>query len=540
MGFARCGSSWAASAVAEIEAAARGGSFLVSLLLYLRAPVTLEEARATLRRRLANREADFLRNVGRLVYGHRASPYRRLLRHAGCEYGDLEQLLRKRGLEGALATLFRQGVYLTGSELRGDRPVVRGSLRFDLRLRHLRAPWRVIPSPIVGRRAWPVPQHLAMFQDLAVNAVLTTDARGGAGWRHGHWSSPSDSSVLWLLRATGPGYRPVRWFSRFDPAVTPIAFRRRVIAKLVPWLTARAGVPLPPPTPAPYLAPRPILDWLSEELAAGHTPALSSPVGLAVSLSREARRAGQDLRGAQLTISAEPATPARVQEIKAAGLKPVVAYGTRESGLIAHGCLEPSAADDMHLYHDAFAVVRVAASEATAELPAGALLLTGLQPSWPYTLLNVSLGDQATMTRRDCGCAMGALGWPWHLDTVRSFEKIKVGAAPVPVSAIERLVEEVLPAQCGGSAIDYQLYEADDEMVHGQARLRLLIAPSVGEIDEQRARALALAALRRGGATTADLEADPDWLTIARRLPVVSAGGKIYHVHRASWSTEPK
>ena len=207
-----------------------------------------------------------MRHVGRSIYGHRRSPYRRLLRHAGCEYGDLEQLLRQRGLEGALEALFQQGVYLTVSELRGDRPVVRGSLRFDARLRWLRSPRRTIPSPIVGRRSRPVALHLAMFQDVAVNAVLTMEARGGTGWRHGHWSSPSDSSVLWLVRATGRSSRPVRWFSRFDPAVTPLSGRRRAVANLVPWLTARAGVPLPSITPAPLLAPGPILDWLSEEL----------------------------------------------------------------------------------------------------------------------------------------------------------------------------------------------------------------------------------------------------------------------------------
>ena len=202
--------------------------------------------------------------------------------------------------------------------------------------------------------------------------------------------------------------------------------------------------------------------------------------------------------------------------------------------------LKPTVSDDMHLYDDAFGIVRVAQSQARPDLPDGALLLTGLLPSWPYTLLNVSLGDQARMTRRDCGCAMGALGWRWHLDTVRSFEKINVAYAPVHLSAIERLVEEVLPAEFGGSPIDYQLYEADDELVNGNARLRVLIAPSVGRIDEERARTLARDALRGGGATTVDLEADRDWLTVERRLPVVSAGGKIYHLHRASWSTDPR
>ena len=68
----------------------------------------------------------------RAVFGRPLSPYRALLQHAGCELGDLERLVRDDGLEGALRTLLRRGVYLTVDELKGRRPVVRGQLTLSV------------------------------------------------------------------------------------------------------------------------------------------------------------------------------------------------------------------------------------------------------------------------------------------------------------------------------------------------------------------------------------------------------------------------
>ncbi len=87
--------------------------FLRRLPGFLRHPLTQEEARHILRGRLAHREADFLALLRRAVYDWPPSPYRRLLAHAGCEYGDACRLVREGGVEGALRILLRSGVYLT-------------------------------------------------------------------------------------------------------------------------------------------------------------------------------------------------------------------------------------------------------------------------------------------------------------------------------------------------------------------------------------------------------------------------------------------
>lgn len=103
-----------------------GAGFLWRLPAFLRHPVSLDEARAILHRRLERRAADFLGLAQRAIYGNPQSPYRQLLALAGCEYGDLERMVGQDGLEEALRRLYRAGVYLTVDEFKGRRPVIRG------------------------------------------------------------------------------------------------------------------------------------------------------------------------------------------------------------------------------------------------------------------------------------------------------------------------------------------------------------------------------------------------------------------------------
>jgi hypothetical protein len=89
-----------------------GARLLRDLPAYLRDPLSVEDAREMLRRRLERREADFLTLLRRIFRSGAAPPYRELLALAGCEEGDLTALVRREGLEEALRALYRHGVYL--------------------------------------------------------------------------------------------------------------------------------------------------------------------------------------------------------------------------------------------------------------------------------------------------------------------------------------------------------------------------------------------------------------------------------------------
>src|SRR5262249_56292112 len=109
-----------------------GARFLRQLPGFLRFRIDAPTARAILQRRLARREDDFLSLVQATIYQRSESPYRRLLALAGCEYGDLVNLVKQHGLDATLRTLLRQGVYLTVDELKGRRPVVRNGTSIEI------------------------------------------------------------------------------------------------------------------------------------------------------------------------------------------------------------------------------------------------------------------------------------------------------------------------------------------------------------------------------------------------------------------------
>jgi hypothetical protein len=166
---------------------ARAGiRFILGLRRSFRPPIDNAFAQSSVRERFARRDQDFLALARRLIYASDTSPYRLLLRQAGCEYGDLEGLVRRDGLEGALTALFRNGVFLTVDEFKGRRPVVRGSFRKAITPRDLTHPSAVLyfvghSSGSRGEQT-PVPFDLAFVREHAVNRRLSLEARG-AGLR---------------------------------------------------------------------------------------------------------------------------------------------------------------------------------------------------------------------------------------------------------------------------------------------------------------------------------------------------------------------
>lgn len=161
-----------------------GARFVLGLGRALRDPIGHDAAAATVRRRCERRTADFLDLVDRAVYANPRSPYRQLLAHAGCERGDLHALVAREGVEGALAVLFRSGVYLTVEEFKGRQPARRGSATVAVDLDGLRSPSAGPRLPAhtggSGGSPSPVAYDLAAIRDRAVNVALTMGAMARA------------------------------------------------------------------------------------------------------------------------------------------------------------------------------------------------------------------------------------------------------------------------------------------------------------------------------------------------------------------------
>ncbi len=502
---------------------------VTALPAYLRRPFTLAEAEGTVRERLAARAPKFLAFAREAIFANPSSPYRSLLRAAGCEAGDLERLVRQEGVEGALRALSRAGVFVTVDEFKGRQPIVRGSTSFPVAADDFRNPLSVAAlwTSTGGSRGPParVQLDLACVRDRAINMNVALGARGGAAWRTAVWGLRGIVPLLWY---SARGEAAARWFTQVDAFVGRERARFRWSVRTLLWESRLLGVPLPAPEYAPVADPSRILRWLAATLAHGEVPHLWGAPSAVVRLVEAATAAGADIAGAQFTITGEPITAPRLALIRRAGATAMPDYGSVESGgTVAYGCLAPVAPDDMHVFSDLNAVI----AADVASLPVNTLLVSSLLDTSPFVLLNVSMGDRGVLGDRSCGCPMQKLGWGSHLQDVRSFEKLSVGGVTFADTAVVTVLEDLLPARFGGGPTDYQLIE--DAGPAGEPTLRLLVHPRVGTVDPAAVREAFLAATGAMGEVQRDM-AD-HWhqsgiLEVSREPPYETGTGKILHL----------
>src|SRR4030042_4861866 len=101
------------------------------LRTFLKHKITLEDSKRVIAERLRNRERNFLNLIEKGVYGNHRSPYLKLLKLAGCEFGDLAKSVNKDGIEATLSKLLSEGVYISWEEFKGKKDLVRGGKTFQ-------------------------------------------------------------------------------------------------------------------------------------------------------------------------------------------------------------------------------------------------------------------------------------------------------------------------------------------------------------------------------------------------------------------------
>jgi hypothetical protein len=514
-----------------------GTRFLARLPTFLRRPITVDEARRIVRQRFERRETAFLELARRAIFAHPGSPYRRLLRLAGCEYGDLVRLVTETGIEGALRSLYCQGVYLTVEEFKGRRPTIRGSVSINVDPGQCRNPdlsghvW--IQSSGSRGPGTVTLKTLEYVRDQAVNKCLVWDAWGGP-WRLAHWDVPGGVLTA-MLTSSISGTVPERWFSPVDPRDPSLHPRYRWSVRAMRWGSLLAGRPLPLPRHVPVADPRPIVRWMRDVLQARARPLLVGYSSSIVALCRAARDDGLELLGARFVLDGEPLTQARLDVIRQVGADGSPTYSSSECGRMADGCLDAAAVDEVHLLSDLHGLIQPGPGGAGPGLPRDALLISSLGSSAPFILLNVSMGDQATVSERTCGCPLEQLGWTTHLHGIRSYEKLTAGGMTFLDTDVIRVLEEVLPARFGGVPTDYHLVE--EMAADGAPRIALFVHPRVGPFPPEVVVQTFLAAIAGGSGAERIMGIvwrDAGLLRVERQVPVATATGKILHLHSLS------
>ena len=518
-----------------VDQTAMAGRFLTGLRRYLSVEVTETECHALLATRLGARAASFLELVRRGIYAQPESPYLWLLRHAGVEFGDVERLVGDLGVEGALGRLYDVGVHVTLDEFKAKRPLRRGSSTLATSARDFDNPLltRHYETRTGGSRS----AGTRLIVDLdAVGAEACYDQvflqtfglsdRPIALWRP---VPPGSAGLKDVLRLARLGHTVDRWFSQ-----VPVSFRtdlRHAAFVYAIAVTSRAsGRSLAHPEHVPLGRADVIARWLATQTAGGRPAHLNTTASAAVRVAAAARDGGFDISGTFFRTGGEPLSPGKVRMIRAAGCAVASHYSMAEVGRIGVACGQPEADDDVHVTVD-----KVALLERDCRVSVGGhvpgLVLSTLQWGSPKIMLNVEVGDYGVLKKRTCGCPWDALGFTWHLHTIRSYEKLTSEGMHFVGADLITIVEDVLPAKFGGDATDYQFVEEEEE---GLPRVSLIVSPRVGQADPAQLEATVLTALAAHGAANkmmAAVWADGRTIRVVRRQPYATVTGKIHSLH---------
>ena len=229
--------------------------FAMGLRGFLGHRLSLAEAEAAVRRRIAERENNFLRIVEKAIFGYPESPYRPLLQMAGCEMEDIRSMVRNNGLETALRELRGAGVYITFEEFKGRKPLVRNGKEFHIKPRQFNNPYlsRFYAGTTSGTTGpgTRVEIDLDHMVTMTPHLMLEHHIHGTLDSPLAIWfgTLPDPTGIHAILMRSRYGAVPLKWFAPVSDADIKPALKYR----LATWGTRKAGrlfgIPLPGPEP---------------------------------------------------------------------------------------------------------------------------------------------------------------------------------------------------------------------------------------------------------------------------------------------------
>jgi hypothetical protein len=511
--------------------------FPLVLRRFMRHTLTLDEARRIVRERMERREENFLRIVERSIYGHLPSPYLALLGFAGCEFGDLEEMVNHRGLDEALRALREAGVYVTFEEFKGRKPIVRDGLEIPVTAWDFDNPFARRHFAFQTGGSTGAASNVAIDVDhiaeRAPHRLITQAACGildapSANWR----GILPDNALASMLRRAYTGSWSERWFTPIGWRDSNHWFKYSAATCYILFWMRLYGMRVPFPEVVRVDEALVVARWMAETLKTHGRCVVHSNVSRAVRACLAAQEAGLDLTGATIKAGGEPPTPAKVQEMQRAGVRYISTYAMAEAGSIASGCARPVDGSDVHLLSDAYALFAYPYTVEDFGITVPAFNLTTLLPTAPKLMLNVQMDDYGIIEERHCGCELETYGFTTHLRQIRSYSKLTGEGATLIGTEMVRILEEVLPARFGGSPLDYQMMEEEDEQ--GLTRLSLVISPRVEIDDESQVTEVVLGALRQSSPmadAARTLWQHADTIRVKRMEPVWTGRGKLMPLH---------
>jgi hypothetical protein len=463
--------------------------FAWGLPRFLRHPITLEEAKTIVQRRIAEREENFLCLVRKGIFGYPKSPYLPLLKLAQCEMGDIEQMVKRKGLEDTLRTLREGGVYVTFEEFKGREPIIRNGQVIHVKTDDFDNPYlsqyyqaESGGTTGAGTRVFIDLDHIA---DIAPSMMIGNEVHGLLHLPTAIWygTVPDGAGLHTTLFHSRFGHFHQKWFSPIIPQEVSSNWKYYLANQSIVMIGRLLGKPIPQPQKVSLDQAYLIAHWVVDTLKSYGKCVVRAHVSLLLRISIAALEEGLDLTGATFIGGGEPPTPAKVKGIRNSGARYVPIFFTAEYGAVGIGCVRPIDENDLHLFRDMLAIIQYPRQLSDFELTVDAFYFTTLLSSTPKLLLNVESDDYGIIENRSCGCPLEDYGFTEHLRHVRSFRKLTGEGVTLVGSEMIKILEEVLPSHFGGSPLDYQLVEEEDEK--GFTRISLLVNPKIQIGDEK-------------------------------------------------------
>ena len=500
----------------------------------VRAP-RLESAETLIRAHLTRRDENFLELVRRVIFANPAHPYRQMFAIAGCSYDDLAAAVRRDGLEAALASLHRSGVYLTHDEFKLKTPIVRGNRTIAADSGSFRNP--LATGRLVGFSSGSRSTGTAVgvstrarvyreaYDKLAIDEFDLTRRR----YVLLKPTLPTLDGLMNLARSARLGCALDTWFSPVVASADSLHYRLATYGLLA--MGRLYGLRLPFPTHLGSNDYSPVVRTIAKRRGEGLPVLVRTYASGAVRVAAAARDMGVAIDGTLFIVGGETLTDGKRATIEAAGAEVFPHYAITELGSIGYACRQMTNGNSVHVNTDSLAVLTHRRAAPLSGTEVESLLFTALQPHAPFVLINAEMDDGGTLQQATCDCRFARVGLTTVIRDVASFGKLTGHGVTLVGTDVIRILERTLPARFGGSATDYQLVEHDGA---AQARMTLRVSPRVPVSALSDVKALFLAELRtyQGGQIASRLWQHAEALDVAHEEPVASgARGKILPLH---------
>jgi hypothetical protein len=490
-----------------------------------------------LRSAAANRDRNFLGLVQHAVFENPRTPYYHLLRRAGCTFGDLEESVRREGLEASLERLRAEGVYLTHDEVKGAT-VRRGS---DEIANDPAATAR--PNTPGGMESISSGSRSKGTATLATNAyrrhreayeMLARKEFGVAGRATAVLQAvlPAPGGLIATTGLHHSGQPAERWFAIGKSWREELHYRA-----VTAFLAAEArllGCHIPFPE---YLPPNGfgrVVDWIVSVKRRGRLAFIRSGVSSATRVCGAAIERGQDISGTLFSTTGEGITEARRSLFDAAGVTAYGRYVISEIGTIGASCRGVTG-NSVHLFDDTAAIIVHRRPAPYVDAEVNALLLTTVHPEVTRVFLNADMEDGGTLQPARCDCTFSRLGYRTIVQDVQSFGKLTAHSMVLAGPRLLCILEEALPHRFGGAPGDYQLVEQEGRE---QKELRLRVSPRLGAVDLAEVQDFFITQIKAlyGGNVSQRVWRATGALQVLAGEPHRTRTGKVHPIHLATFA----